>query len=74
MRILPNTPAETCVRCRRRKAITHRQTVSYVGTWNRAEAVCRRCANELDGLAEKCNRGAISVDRVVRNYQEKLAA
>ena len=61
-----------CARCRADGAVTRRRTVSAVSTWNLPEPVCGRCADELDELAERCNRAAIGVDRMMlrRKLQE----
>jgi hypothetical protein len=61
----------TCGRCRRREAVGNRRSVSSVSTWTAPVPVCGECADFLDGLAEKCSRGAIFVDTVVRRYRTR---
>jgi hypothetical protein len=63
---------ETCARCRRGEAVARRRTVSAVSTWTLPMPVCARCRNELDDLSERCNRGAIGVDRAVHRVYEGL--
>jgi len=56
-----------CHRCRLREAVASRRTISAIGTWSAPVPVCDDCCDELDDVAEQCNRWAISVDRAIRD-------
>jgi hypothetical protein len=58
-----------CVRCRRWPAIAWRRLPTSVGTWGIPEAVCESCADEVDGLRERCARGAAQVDRAFKRFR-----
>jgi hypothetical protein len=63
-----------CASCRLRIASVRRRLCTSVGTLGLPELVCGECAHQADDEAERCARGAASVDRAVSQYRKPHAA